>query len=1085
MSNNSTPRAQRIIGITSYAIVGIGALVLISGLSYVLGQDLLNGNALGNDSPLHIAYAEWLNRYFPSIPHWYPIQGAGVSLLHGYPVLPHMVVVGLARVTDLSILQSYRLITFLTYPLTALGVFLLAWRLFRRITIGLVAGVLYLLAPISWTWTFQWGFLSQTLAIVMLPIGILLFDLYYTTMIENPKSPRRRLWLALLVAVFALTLMLHMMVAAGLLGAMILFVLGAWLFSAKGSRFVNMKQGIWSVFQVGILGGLVLAAYIVPFYLYSQVANEGGFNLAPLHQLNRIPIPQFLGLESINPRLVLTRMANPLVTVLFAIIGGLLAFRMDRKGLALFIAVVIASIYSVIPEISFYLRSLSSSLAMIFGLRSMLVNVMVLLPIAAAFGMWAVARLILSPLTIAKGEYLGSRDSKTIYRDWAASLGMLGLAVIAIFGIGKINQQKPTALAYGPLNDGIDLNNIWNAPEGSQTASLFDLADYENWPEFEINNYDRLIDRSREIAELISEEEPLRIDISPYQGRFAMDLATYANASQINTYTFTTNLIHEAWGYQQNVYYSREDPANEYGNPTSLNNSADWFGTNYVFVDVENDPIEMYEEAGWTLKYEDTNFQIRQNPNPVELAELISRPVILVISKREANGYMNLFRLSNDGLLPFNDVILVEGQENVDDYSLEEMQQFDAVFLHGYDYKNSSKAWNLLEDYVRAGGNIYIETGWEFWVPEWEFELAPEVLPVERLEWTDYGIDPSYQIQFEEIAGQVDTAAFKPLIWEGQPWTLSGAQAEDVRDWGKVILAAADRPLIVAGELGAGRVAWSGMNLMAHAEYLGKNQEELNLLGNIIGWLIQDVTVKANVGNVQVERESPDSVRFVFDDQQTESAWLLWREAYYPNWSAYLSDGSLESQVPIMSAGPGFMLMPVGGIDEAASLELRWELSLYEKGAILTSFFGLLFLGALIIDGLLLEGNGLTWLKIAVLVRIPRPFIGEGKDRDWAERKRRELNSGTQSKSETPSFKVSEAVAWISQSDSEPNESTQIHDSEPSPQREEVTEIADSDAPVEDKLLQSWMQDGGHSEDEWAEKILDRRVASRKAARGD
>ena len=119
--------------------------------------------------------------------------------------------------------------------------------------------------------------------------------------------------------------------------------------------------------------------------------------------------------------------------------------------------------------------------------------------------------------------------------------------------------------------------------------------------------------------------------------------------------------------------------------------------------------------------------------------------------------------------------------------------------------------------------------------------------------------------------------AFKPLIWEGQPWTLSGAQAEDVRDWGKVILAAADRPLIVAGELGAGRVAWSGMNLMAHAEYLGKNQEELNLLGNIIGWLIQDVTVKANVGNVQVERESPDSVRFVFDDQQTESAWLLWR----------------------------------------------------------------------------------------------------------------------------------------------------------------------------------------------------------------
>lgn len=87
------------------------------------------------------------------------------------------------------------------------------------------------------------------------------------------------------------------------------------------------------------------------------------------------------------------------------------------------------------------------------------------------------------------------------------------------------------------------------------------------------------------------------------------------------------------------------------------------------------------------------------------------------------------------------------------------------------------------------------------------------MLPVERIVWTDYGMAQDYVLGFAEAAGTVNAGKFKPLTWEGRPWTVSGAEIQDVRDWGDVVLSAAGPPLIVAGRYGAGKVVWSGLNL--------------------------------------------------------------------------------------------------------------------------------------------------------------------------------------------------------------------------------------------------------------------------------
>jgi len=307
------------------------ATVIIFGLAYLLGHTIMSG-LKGNDSPLHVAYATWLNQYFPSIPHWYPLQGGGGSLLHGYPILSHMIVVALHRLSELSIPQAFQLISFLTIPLTAMGIYLFCWVAFRRQTVGLIAAVLYLLAPITWTWAYDWGFFAQTVAVVLLPLGLICFDRYFSLLVNDSKSIGRRIWPAILVLCLVVTILIHPVVGAGLLGAMALLTIGSTIAGPAGRRRHILTRGISAILFVGLFAGLLLAFYLVPFYRYSQIANREGLNKVPLDQMNRLPVGEFFGLQPVNPRFVLTRMANPLVTTVMFLAGIPFAVRYSRKA---------------------------------------------------------------------------------------------------------------------------------------------------------------------------------------------------------------------------------------------------------------------------------------------------------------------------------------------------------------------------------------------------------------------------------------------------------------------------------------------------------------------------------------------------------------------------------------------------------------------------------------------------------------------------------------------------------------------------------------------------------------------------------
>jgi hypothetical protein len=375
--------------VLSFTIAAIAIVVL----SYVLGHRILDGPLPGNDSALHLGYTIWLNKYFPEIPDWYPLQGGGVSLLHGYPILPHLTVVILHRLTGLSLLQVFRLLSFLGFPLSAIGIYLFCWSALRRQSIGLVAAIFFLLAPVTWTWLYDWGFFAQQLAFAFLPFALLAYDRTLRHSLGPQPDGRRRLWFVVTAIAMLLGGLSHMMVGAAAVAGALLYTLFLALGRPPRQRSIVVLGGLRILFLLGVIVGLVAAAYWVPFFRYGQEANRTGSNTPAVHQLHQLPIAEYFGVRPIDPLEILTRMQFPWVESLFAFLGASLAYLKakreeagSREALAFALVCLAAITYTLVPSLVAITLRISVFVTMFFNFRSLLLLTMVLYPCVAGYG---------------------------------------------------------------------------------------------------------------------------------------------------------------------------------------------------------------------------------------------------------------------------------------------------------------------------------------------------------------------------------------------------------------------------------------------------------------------------------------------------------------------------------------------------------------------------------------------------------------------------------------------------------------------------------------------------------------------------
>lgn len=956
-ARKASTAAWQWMGYVSGAGLFLVAVILFFALAYILGRPVLVGS-IGNDSPLHIANTEWFDRYLPEIPDWFPLHGGGMSIQRSYPIAAYLLVAGLHRISDLSIVQAYRLVGFLTIPLTAVGLYLFSLGSLRNRTIGLIAGVLFILSPVSWSWIFEQGYIATTLAMVALPIIFMSFERFLSSL-HNPQRATSTLWFVCFAFSLAASAISHAVVAASAVVGIGLYFVVRFLLGLFSRQRGGRGREIKPTALAGISAAAVAAYWLVPVMLYGQVANREGLNT---YSASSIPKPSLAELFSFKPLDAtewewFRNSSLPLVVGVLFLIGALFALRYSRTMLAFSAAGLGAVGYLLMPSIAIALTGVWGMWPLVFRTRSFVVLMSVVFPFVAAFGAWAVARTILNPVDFLRFRKVADapKEAGAVERLRRVLESLASLAVSAVFVVIFRNASSVDLkhVNYGVSRDGFNVLDIWG--KGSEAPSFSDQLTPKSWPPFHIEDDDGTLQYARDLAGLLPDEELLRIDISPHQGKIAQSLAVYANASQMNTYIFNGNLNHAMWAYQVNVFFNQDPPPAEYGTPTALNEAAQWFGIEYVYLRPEFDPADMYAEAGWERIMEQPGLQLWRYPGDPDYAALSTRPLVLVISQEDIRGFEQVFRSANRGAITEAEAWLVQGEDLVDNYSVEELQQFDAVILHGYTYKDSVVAWATLEEYVRAGGALYVDTGWQWTVPEWEFLFAPQVLPVPSLKWTYAGEAAELNLPSPEISGALDPSGFGPLTWEGGPWAFSSSPQADLREWGRLVLSAGGKPLVVAGQYGDGKVIWSGMNLIAHANDKSSD-EEFRLIHNLMRWLLPERV--SNDLPVQVARQDPDLVRFSIEPNAESDMALLWRESFYPAWHAQARDEQGRiTKLSVLRAGPGFMLMPLDGLQGETVVTLEWKTPLPERFAAVVSVGSITLLGIAFLDSVAFDAR--------------------------------------------------------------------------------------------------------------------------------
>ena len=207
------------------------AVLLIFGLSYLLGHSILDGKTnfsegalIGNDSAFALSLVYWFDRFFPKVPIWYPLQGMGVSLLYSYPMGTTFLIIILERLLSLSAVEVFRILSFLTFPLTALGIYFLTWIRLKRQTVGLIAAVFFLLSQASWLFQALHGIFAQSFSLILVAPTLLFFDLFLERLLKGQiRSFSSRLFFVITVLFMGITYLVHVVTAT-----MIALVLILW-----------------------------------------------------------------------------------------------------------------------------------------------------------------------------------------------------------------------------------------------------------------------------------------------------------------------------------------------------------------------------------------------------------------------------------------------------------------------------------------------------------------------------------------------------------------------------------------------------------------------------------------------------------------------------------------------------------------------------------------------------------------------------------------------------------------------------------------------------------------------------------------
>lgn len=283
----------------------------------------------------------------------------------------------------------------------------------------------------------------------------------------------------------------------------------------------------------------------------------------------------------------------------------------------------------------------------------------------------------------------------------------------------------------------------------------------------------------------------------------------------------------------------------------------------------------------------------------------------------------------------------------LDKISSRDLEAFDTLILYDYDYKNKN-VFKKLAEFVKQGGSLILDSGVETKESDNRKIELPEIFPFVQLERKGLGTEWDLLINQDELIKSIDIQKFSPPLFDDSEWKFAYPDSDSTRNNEEILITNQAKPVLTLGNLGKGKILWSGMNLFYHVSRFN-NLDEGIFLKNIIGKVIDLEEKQFPVS--QVERSNARTV--IISGNSTKG--ILLKEQFYPGWRANIKTSSGTKSAKIFSAGasfPGYMYVRLPKNTTTYTVTFRFSGSLTTW--ILMSFSLVVFL--ILMDNILLNG---------------------------------------------------------------------------------------------------------------------------------
>lgn len=333
----------------------------------------------------------------------------------------------------------------------------------------------------------------------------------------------------------------------------------------------------------------------------------------------------------------------------------------------------------------------------------------------------------------------------------------------------------------------------------------------------------------------------------------------------------------------------------------------DWYAIKYLVTGVGSELLDIapyyYEDTSDLFVRKDV---IPQYPGLFEVDNKYTSPIIEAVRVPtigfigDTSGYNSFLKNIASLGLDTHYLIPVKISQSIGSLCRKTIDVDSLVLYNFSESAFSSCGWNTIENFVKEGGKVWVETAGDSEIRE--SKDLPAVFPVTS---THYGsLDKNWQ-SGGELSSKIEFSLLEPLVYRGDPWKFSYANENEIKEEAKVLLSQKGKPVVVERNMGKGKVIWSGVNFWYRPEEYRKNgMQEVKPIGVILSRLINLVR---NETAAKIERISPERAEILGKD----FSGIVFKENYSTGWSARVERNGKKIKIPILIAGPGLMYINI------------------------------------------------------------------------------------------------------------------------------------------------------------------------------